>query len=132
MGCYKGSMASTLQTGLFQFQLTAAKVFTAMALFGMLTGPLNAFPFVVNGMVEAAVSIRRISQFLTLPAMIRQDYFDAKILNEGVDVEVKGARFSHSRHQGTLQFELKGISLTVKQGEVRVHSQMTSRMERRG
>lgn len=31
--------------------LTAAKVFTALSLFNMLIGPLNAFPWVVNGLV---------------------------------------------------------------------------------
>merc|ERR1719471_2107079 len=37
--------------------LTAAKVFTSVALFAMLTGPLNAFPWVLNGLVESFVSI---------------------------------------------------------------------------
>ena len=39
-------------------ELTAPKVFTSVALFAMLTGPLNAFPWVLNGLVEAMVSIR--------------------------------------------------------------------------
>ena len=39
-------------------ELTAPKVFTSVALFAMLTGPLNAFPWFLNGLVEAMVSIR--------------------------------------------------------------------------
>ena len=39
-------------------ELTAPKVFTSVALFAMLTGPLNAFPWVLNGLVEAMVSVR--------------------------------------------------------------------------
>jgi len=35
-------------------QLTAATVFTSVALFNMLIGPLNAFPWVLNGLVEVS------------------------------------------------------------------------------
>jgi ATP-binding cassette subfamily C (CFTR/MRP) protein 10 len=52
-------------------ELTAARVFTAVALFTMLTGPLNAFPWVINGVVEATVSIRRVGDFLTLPHLVQ-------------------------------------------------------------
>ncbi|KAH9492912.1 Multidrug resistance-associated protein 7 [Bulinus truncatus] len=34
-------------------QLTAAKVFTSLSLFPMLISPLNSFPWVINGLVEA-------------------------------------------------------------------------------
>ena len=42
------------------------KVFTSVALFAMLTGPLNAFPWVLNGLVESLVSLRRLDAFLSL------------------------------------------------------------------
>lgn len=35
-------------------ELTAATVFTSVALFNMLIGPLNAFPWVLNGLVEVS------------------------------------------------------------------------------
>lgn len=44
-------------------QLTAAKVFTALALVGMLIVPLNAFAWVLNGVLEAKVSLERIQRF---------------------------------------------------------------------
>ncbi|XP_062869541.1 ATP-binding cassette sub-family C member 10 [Trichomycterus rosablanca] len=46
--------------------LTAAKVFTTLALVGMLILPLNAFPWVLNGTLEAKVSLDRIQHFLRL------------------------------------------------------------------
>eukprot|EP00741_Cyanophora_paradoxa_P013906 tig00020723_g13424.t1 len=44
--------------------LTAATVFPALALFQMLVHPINAFPWVVNGLVEANVSRRRVQRLL--------------------------------------------------------------------
>nr|XP_060609998.1 ATP-binding cassette sub-family C member 10 [Anolis sagrei ordinatus] len=47
-------------------QLSATKVFTALALIGMLILPLNNFPWVLNGILEAKVSLDRIQHFLEL------------------------------------------------------------------
>uniref|UniRef100_A0A3Q3ALX2 ATP-binding cassette sub-family C member 10 n=1 Tax=Kryptolebias marmoratus TaxID=37003 RepID=A0A3Q3ALX2_KRYMA len=47
-------------------QLTAAKVFTTVALVGMLIIPLNAFPWVLNSILEAKVSLERIQRFFKL------------------------------------------------------------------
>ena len=101
-------------------ELTAAKVFTAVALFAMLTGPLNAFPWVINGVVEATVSIRRVGEFLTLPHMKRESYFEDESTNEGSEVKLSAANFSHSRQQMALQFKLSGITFSVKQGQVQL------------
>ncbi|XP_056137092.1 ATP-binding cassette sub-family C member 10 [Lampris incognitus] len=48
-------------------KLTAAKVFTTLALVGMLILPLNCFPWVLNSILEAKVSLERIQRFLKLP-----------------------------------------------------------------
>lgn len=45
-------------------KLTAATVFTSMALLNMLIAPLNAFPWVLNGITEAWVSIKRIQRLI--------------------------------------------------------------------
>ena len=42
--------------------LTAPVVFTSLALFNVLTAPLNSFPWVVNGCIEAFVSVRRLQR----------------------------------------------------------------------
>ena len=41
----------------------------------MLTGPLNAFPWALNGLVESFVSIKRISQLLALSKIDPEKYF---------------------------------------------------------
>jgi ATP-binding cassette subfamily C (CFTR/MRP) protein 10 len=46
-----------------------------MALFGMLIMPLNAFPWVLNGLIEAWVSLRRIEGFLQLPDFHLSEYY---------------------------------------------------------
>ncbi|KAB0397883.1 hypothetical protein E2I00_004512, partial [Balaenoptera physalus] len=56
-------------------QLTATKVFTALALVHMLILPLNNFPWVINGLLEAKVSLDRIQRFLDLPNHSPQAYY---------------------------------------------------------
>eukprot|EP00775_Hariotina_reticulata_P003521 gene3521-3791_t len=47
--------------------LRPSVVFTSLALFNVLIAPLNAFPWVVNGVVEAWVSLKRLQSYLLLP-----------------------------------------------------------------
>ena len=42
------------------------QVFTSIALFNMLIFPLNVFPWVINGLIEAWVSLKRVNRFLIL------------------------------------------------------------------
>lgn len=44
--------------------LTAASTFTSVALLNMLIGPLNAFPWVLNGLIEAWVSLKRVQELI--------------------------------------------------------------------
>lgn len=46
-------------------QLDAATVFTCVALFNNLISPLNSFPWVINGLIDAVISTRRLSRFLS-------------------------------------------------------------------
>ena len=66
-------------------QLTAAKVFTSVALFAMLTGPLNAFPWALNGLVESFVSLKRVNGFLKLSTFNPDLYFTD--INDIVETE---------------------------------------------
>lgn len=53
--------------GLFSLMghtLDAATVFTCLALFNTLISPLNSFPWVINGLIDAIISTRRLSRFL--------------------------------------------------------------------
>ncbi|XP_043706853.1 ABC transporter C family member 13 isoform X2 [Telopea speciosissima] len=45
--------------------LDAATVFTCLALFNTLISPLNSFPWVINGLIDALISTRRLSSFLS-------------------------------------------------------------------
>ncbi|KAL6861150.1 hypothetical protein ACP4OV_016850 [Aristida adscensionis] len=47
--------------------LDAATVFTCVALFNTLISPLNSFPWVINGMIDAFISSRRLSKYLSTP-----------------------------------------------------------------
>ncbi|XP_011138357.1 multidrug resistance-associated protein 7 isoform X2 [Harpegnathos saltator] len=60
---------------LFGNKLDAKIVFTSMALLNMLIGPLNAFPWVLNGLTEAWVSLKRIQRMLDLPDMDTSVYY---------------------------------------------------------
>ncbi|XP_061173578.1 ATP-binding cassette sub-family C member 10-like [Saccostrea echinata] len=55
--------------------LTAAKVFTSLSLFLMLISPLNAFPWVLNGLMEAWVSLKRLQSFVSLKNIDLEEYY---------------------------------------------------------
>ncbi|KAK4488885.1 hypothetical protein RD792_004675 [Penstemon davidsonii] len=65
-------------------QLDAATVFTCLALFNNLISPLNSFPWVINGLIDAAISIRRLSKYLSCcetevsSPPFNDDQFDSK------------------------------------------------------
>ena len=46
-----------------------------MALFNMLIAPLNAFPWVLNGVIEAWVSLKRIQEYVSLPEINLSSYY---------------------------------------------------------
>jgi ABC-type multidrug transport system fused ATPase/permease subunit len=46
-----------------------------MALFSILISPLNAFPWVINGLMEAWVSTKRIQAFLKLSELDVDQYY---------------------------------------------------------
>ncbi|GER44073.1 ABC transporter C family member [Striga asiatica] len=50
---------------LMGYPLDAATVFTCLALFNNLISPLNSFPWVINGLIDAAISTRRLSKYLS-------------------------------------------------------------------
>ncbi|XP_032419246.1 multidrug resistance-associated protein 7 [Xiphophorus hellerii] len=56
-------------------QLTAAKVFTTVALVGMLITPLNAFPWVMNSILEAKVSLERLQRYFKLTNQDLEAYY---------------------------------------------------------
>lgn len=56
------------------------QVFTSIALFGILIVPLNAFPWVINGMMEAWVSVNRLQRYMKLTSICWTDYYSTSPL----------------------------------------------------
>ncbi|XP_050029460.1 ATP-binding cassette sub-family C member 10 [Dermacentor andersoni] len=69
------SVLSFVTYVLLGHRLTAAKVFTCLALFNLLKVPLNAFPWVINGCMEAWVSLKRTQCFLNLQDFAPAGYY---------------------------------------------------------
>ena len=44
----------------------------------MLISPLNAFPWVLNGLMEAWVSLKRVQEFIALRDLDMQQYYSSK------------------------------------------------------
>ena len=105
-------------------QLTAAKVFTSVALFAMLTGPLNAFPWALNGLIESFVSVKRINEFFKLDTIDLEDYYspvsevaDEEAIDETV-IAINKAYFSHKMEIAQNDFHLNKVTISVKRGEL--------------
>ncbi|CAG9820276.1 unnamed protein product [Phaedon cochleariae] len=88
-------------------KLTAATVFTSMALLNMLISPLNAFPWVLNGLTEAWVSIKRIQKLLDLDDLDFEKYYDNSLLEnsdeESTDILIINGGFSWLKHLTSLE-----------------------------
>ncbi|NWH34064.1 MRP7 protein, partial [Chloropsis hardwickii] len=103
-------------------QLTATKVFTALALVGMLILPLNAFPWVLNAILEAKVSLDRIQQFFELMDQDLEVYYALDSPSDtATAMEMQHAAFSwvpveedstsQPSSTGTLQLHIENLSV---------------------
>ncbi|XP_009076870.1 PREDICTED: multidrug resistance-associated protein 7 [Acanthisitta chloris] len=103
-------------------QLTATKVFTSLALVGMLILPLNNFPWLLNGILESKVSLDRIQRFLELMDQDLEAYYALDSPSDtGTAVAMQCATFSwvpveeESTRQplstGTLQLHIENLSV---------------------
>lgn len=61
--------------------LSPATTYTSVALLNMLIGPLNAFPWVLNGLTEAWVSLKRIQELIDVSSdvLINKINFSVKV-----------------------------------------------------
>uniref|UniRef100_A0A7N8XRB5 ATP-binding cassette, sub-family C (CFTR/MRP), member 10 n=1 Tax=Mastacembelus armatus TaxID=205130 RepID=A0A7N8XRB5_9TELE len=81
-------------------QLTAAKVFTTLALVGMLIFPLNCFPWVLNGILEAKVSLERIQRFFRLTNQDLQAYYALCLACSSCLCRLSGVVYAADREAG--------------------------------
>ncbi|XP_043489860.1 ATP-binding cassette sub-family C member 10 [Polistes fuscatus] len=125
-------------------ELNAKIVFTSMALLNMLIGPLNAFPWVLNGLTEAWVSVKRVQRMLNLPDMNICSYYmesppgieimfknvttvigqnnDSVELSNVKDVTKPSCSNTESKKNVTFEdnniFNLRDINITVQKGQL--------------
>lgn len=111
--------------------LVASTTYTSVALLYMLIGPLNAFPWVLNGLIEAWVSLRRVQQLMDVPNLDYSSYYNPIMRTSTIGdatrsvLEIKCAHFVHdTEHSDTdcettiSQFRLSDINLDVKTGQL--------------
>ncbi|VDP78169.1 unnamed protein product [Echinostoma caproni] len=111
-------------------KLEAPVVFTCLSLFGMLIGPMNAFPWVINGVIEAIVSVRRLVGLLSLPPGPFPHHLTTESLHSDGDVPLISPSMTGCEdHAVSLQnasfywsdpghLVLSDISLKVKRGQL--------------
>ncbi|GFN76447.1 multidrug resistance-associated protein 7-like [Plakobranchus ocellatus] len=93
-------------------QLTAAKVFTSLSLFLMLIGPLNAFPWVINGLVESWVSLKRVEKYVNLKdAQPTSYYSNLSDLGSESIIEMKNASFTWQECENVQQTQRMGSNM---------------------
>lgn len=59
------------------------QVFTSISLFNILLSPLNSFPWVINGLVEAWVSLKRLQNYLKLKEQNLFEYYMRQLYQSG-------------------------------------------------
>ncbi|XP_074435934.1 ATP-binding cassette sub-family C member 10 isoform X4 [Larus michahellis] len=108
--------------GMLKHKDMRVKVFTALALVGMLILPLNSFPWVLNGTLEAKVSLDRIQRFLELMDQDLEAYYALDSPSgTATAVEMRCAAFSWAPVEeestreplstGTLQLHIENLSV---------------------
>ncbi|XP_071060267.1 LOW QUALITY PROTEIN: ATP-binding cassette sub-family C member 10 [Pseudochaenichthys georgianus] len=117
------SILTFLTYTLLGHQLTAAKVFTTLALVGMLIIPLNSFPWVLNSILEAKVSLERIQRFFKLTNQDLQAYYALVSPEDGqTSVLMSQGTFSWLDPDGPDQNEDRGADPGESKGSLRLHS----------
>nr|QVT92351.1 ABC transporter [Salvia miltiorrhiza] len=104
-------------------QLDAATVFTCLALFNNLISPLNSFPWVINGLIDAAISLRRLNKYLsckeTNTGMNKSSpiFYDEKFDSKELVVAVDDASCTWSSYnEKEFDLVLENVNLRVPKG----------------
>ncbi|KAH8409549.1 hypothetical protein KR222_008401, partial [Zaprionus bogoriensis] len=110
--------------------LVASTTYTSVALLYMLIGPLNAFPWVLNGLIEAWVSLRRVQQLMDVPNLDYSSYYNPIMRGSASPeatpsvLQMKSAHFEHDSmaqcdgDTNISQFRLSDISVDIKAGQL--------------
>ncbi|XP_058055743.1 ATP-binding cassette sub-family C member 10 [Anopheles bellator] len=119
--------------------LTAATTYTSVALLNMLIGPLNAFPWVLNGLTEAWVSLKRVQSLIELPNTNLEEYYRpltaqsddvpfSQTSQRPVVVAITDSSFEHETKRSRTElntvpedivdFAFHDLNIKVRQGEL--------------
>lgn len=112
-------------------KLTAATTYTSVALLNLLIGPLNSFPWILNGLMEAFVSLRRVQELVDLDNIDLSNYYSPvtsnyiKSSDNPVLLSIKNASFCFDRERDRTEenltvadFKLNNVNLEVRSGEL--------------
>lgn len=120
---------------LFGQKLTASVTFTSVALLNLLIGPLNAFPWVLNGLMEAFVSLKRVQELIDLENIDFTKYytrltssFSQKSNENPVVIHIKNGSFCFEKERDrsaeninsndVRDFKLENVNVEIRQGEL--------------
>ncbi|CAJ0957137.1 unnamed protein product, partial [Mesorhabditis belari] len=95
-------------------KLTAAKIFTALALVNILIMPLNAFPWVLNGLVEALVSVKRLEWFFALKEFDLHEFYN---LTQN-EKELMSVRRGSFYWKDSSEKRVSNVSITGEKGSI--------------
>uniref|UniRef100_A0A7G3AAP6 ABC-type xenobiotic transporter n=1 Tax=Lutzomyia longipalpis TaxID=7200 RepID=A0A7G3AAP6_LUTLO len=114
--------------------LSPATTYTSVALLNMLISPLNAFPWVLNGLTEAWVSLKRVQELMSLPNIDFTQFYSPveNTTNQSkkrpvvLDIEDATFFFEYNRRRDgneiilndIVDFQLEDVALTVRKGEL--------------
>ncbi|CAN7081183.1 unnamed protein product [Brassica oleracea var. botrytis] len=99
-------------------QLDAATVvFTCLALFNSLISPLNSFPWVINGLIDAFISTRRVGKFMRCLEHNKDSSTDSSLISEELAVFVEDASCTWSSNvEEEHSLTIKHINLIIPKG----------------
>ncbi|XP_046809062.1 ATP-binding cassette sub-family C member 10 [Lucilia cuprina] len=111
--------------------LVASTTYTSVALLNLLIGPLNAFPWVLNGLIEAWISVKRVQELMDLENLDFSSYYDpimkgssmTSVDDRPVVLQFKDATFEYDTINNdddvqTTTFTLENVNMEVKKGEL--------------
>ena len=88
----------------------------------MLISPLNSFPWVINGLVQSWVSLKRLQTFLNLEDLNWLSYYlfnELSVINlaPNLSIDIKDGQFVWKKEQ-TGQNDLSNLNLKIKKGHL--------------
>ena len=86
----------------------------------MLISPLNAFPWVINGLVESRVSLKRVQRFIDIEPIPLRDFYENESNFSSFDIRLSQTSFSwkSSLNVESEDLVLKEIDLNIVRGNL--------------